>query len=156
MVKVLVAQSCPTLRPHGVWPAKLLCPWDSPGKNTGVGKPFRFPGNLPSWPRDWSWSLLNCRQIQHLSHLGIMELTLSHLYSCPPPPFQHTYHFISNFSSSYSPPGAPLVAQLVKNPPAMEKPGFDPWVGKIPSRRAWQPTPVFLPEESHGQRSLEG
>ena len=30
--------------------------------------------------------------------------------------------------------------------------GFDPWVGKIPWRRAWQPTPVFLPGESHGQR----
>ena len=29
-----------------------------------------------------------------------------------------------------------------------------PWVGKIPWRRAWQPTPVFLPGESHGQRSL--
>ena len=34
--------------------------------------------------------------------------------------------------------------------------GFNPWVGKIPWRRAWQPTPVFLPGESHGQRSLEG
>ena len=32
--------------------------------------------------------------------------------------------------------------------------GFDSWVGKIPWRRAWQPTPVFLPGESHGQRSL--
>ena len=32
---------------------------------------------------------------------------------------------------------------------------FHPWVGKIPWRRAWQPTPVFLPGESHGQRSLE-
>ena len=31
---------------------------------------------------------------------------------------------------------------------------FDPWVGKIPLRRAWQPTPVFLTGESHGQRSL--
>ena len=30
------------------------------------------------------------------------------------------------------------------------------WVGKIPWRRAWQPTPVFLPGESHGQRSLAG
>ena len=28
----------------------------------------------------------------------------------------------------------------------------DPWVGKIPWRRAWQPTPVFLPGESHGLR----
>ena len=32
----------------------------------------------------------------------------------------------------------------------------DPWVGKIPWRRKWQPTPVFLPEKSHGQRSLVG
>ena len=41
-----------------------------------------------------------------------------------------------------------LVAQTMKNPPAMWRPGFDPWVGKIPWRRAWQPTPVFLPGES--------
>ena len=34
--------------------------------------------------------------------------------------------------------------------------GFGPWVGKIPWSRAWQPTPVFLPGESHGQRSLVG
>ena len=34
--------------------------------------------------------------------------------------------------------------------------GFDPWVRKIPWRRAWQPTPVFLPGKSHGQRSLVG
>ena len=33
---------------------------------------------------------------------------------------------------------------------------FNPWVGKIPWRRAWLPTPVFLPEECHGQRSLAG
>ena len=31
---------------------------------------------------------------------------------------------------------------------------FDRWVGKIPWRRKWQPTPVFLPGESQGQRSL--
>ena len=37
-----------------------------------------------------------------------------------------------------------------------KRPRFDPWVGKIPWRKAWQPTPVFLPGESHGQRSLEG
>ena len=33
---------------------------------------------------------------------------------------------------------------------------FDPWVGKISWKRAWQPPPVFLPGESHGQRSLVG
>ena len=36
------------------------------------------------------------------------------------------------------------------------RPGFDPWVRKIPCRREWQSTPVFLPGESHGQRSLAG
>ena len=46
-----------------------------------------------------------------------------------------------------------LIAQLVKNPPAMQ---FDPWVRKIPWRRKWQSIPVFLPGESHGQRSLVG
>ena len=49
-----------------------------------------------------------------------------------------------------------LVAQTVKNLPVMWETGFDPWVGKIPGRRAWQPTAVFLPVEPHGQRSLAG
>ena len=35
-------------------------------------------------------------------------------------------------------------------------PGFDPWVGKIPWRRKWQLTPVFLPGKFHGRRSLAG
>jgi len=54
---------------------------------------------------------------------------------------------------------ASLVAQLVKNPPAMQENLFSPWVGKIPWRRAWQPTPIFLPgeypwtEESGGLQS---
>ena len=34
--------------------------------------------------------------------------------------------------------------------------GFDPWVRSMPWRRKWKPTPVFLPRESHGQRSLAG
>ena len=38
----------------------------------------------------------------------------------------------------------------------LKRRGFDPCVGKIPWRRAWQPTPVFLPREFHGQRSLAG
>ena len=36
------------------------------------------------------------------------------------------------------------------------RPGFDPWVRKIPWRRKWQPTPVLLPEKFHGLRSLVG
>ena len=37
-----------------------------------------------------------------------------------------------------------------------KRPQFDPWVKKILWRKEWQPTPVLLPEESHGQRSLSG
>jgi len=45
---------------------------------------------------------------------------------------------------------------MVKNLPAIWRPRFDPWVGKISWKRAWQPTPLFLPREFHGQRSLVG
>ena len=38
----------------------------------------------------------------------------------------------------------------------LRRPRFDPWVRKIPWRRQWQPTPVFLPGKSHGRRSLAG
>ena len=65
------------------------------------------------------------------------------------------YFFIHPFSKrhyyvSFS------VVQMENNLPAMQRPWFDPWIGKILWRRAWQPTPVFLPAESHGQRSLAG
>ena len=55
--------------------------------------------------------------------------------------------------------GASQVTLVVKNPPANAgdmRGRFDPWVRKIPWRRAWQPTPVFLTGEYHGQRSLVG
>ena len=45
---------------------------------------------------------------------------------------------------------------VVKDPPAnardVKRLRLDPWVGKIPWRKAWQPTPVFLPGEPHGNR----
>ena len=56
----------------------------------------------------------------------------------------------------YTPLGVSLVAQTVKSLPAMQAPGFNPWIRKIPWRRAWQSTPVFLPGLSHRQRSLVG
>ena len=64
-VKVLVAQSCwDSLQPHGLQPARLLCPQDSPGKNTGVGSHsflqeiFLIQGS--------NLGLLHCRQIDSL------------------------------------------------------------------------------------------
>ena len=100
-VKVLGAQSCPTLRD----PMGCSQPGSSvhglPRQEYWSRLPFPSPGNLP-YPR---------------IELGSLALQVDSLPSEPPS-------------------------------------RFDPWVGKIPWRKAWQPAPIFLPEESHGQRSL--
>ena len=72
--------------------------------------------------------------------------------------YQHHKPFkpqVGNWSQPYPEVGT-LVAQTGKNLPAVQRPGFHSWVGMIPWRRAWQPTPVFLPGKFHGQRSLAG
>ena len=55
---------------------------------------------------------------------------------------------------------ASQMALVVKNLPAnsgaIKRYEFDPWIGKIPWRRSWQPTPVFSLGESHERRSLVG
>ena len=45
-VSLLVVSN--SLRPHELWPARLLCPWNSPGKNTGVGCHFLLQGIFPT------------------------------------------------------------------------------------------------------------
>ena len=47
---VLVTKSCLTLRPHGLYPTRLLSPWNSSGKNTGVGSHIFSRGSFQ--PRD--------------------------------------------------------------------------------------------------------
>ena len=60
---------------HGLWPAKLLCSWNSPGKNTGVGSLFLLQGIFPT--QGLSPCLLHCRQILYcLSSQG------SPIYTC--------------------------------------------------------------------------
>ena len=49
-----------------------------------------------------------------------------------------------------------VVKNLLANAGDVKRCRFIPWVRKIPWRRAWQLTPVLLPGESHGQRSLAG
>ena len=57
------------LRPHGLQPTRLLCPWDFPGKNTGVGSHFLLQGIFPTLGSNLG--LLHCRQIlYHLNHQG--------------------------------------------------------------------------------------
>ena len=60
---------------HGLWPARLLCPWDFPGKNTGVGCHFFLQGS--SQPRDWTCISCVCRRILH--HYATWDINQLHL-----------------------------------------------------------------------------
>ena len=58
-----------SLRPHGLWPTRLLCPWDFPGKSTGVGCPFVLQRIFPT--KGSNPGLPHCRQTPYcLSHQG--------------------------------------------------------------------------------------
>ena len=126
------------LRSHGLQPTTLLHPWDSPGKSAGVGchfllqRIFLTQGLNPGLP--------HCRQtLYHLSHQGSQEKRPS---SPTHPGFKLSQLFL----------GLPRWCcgqETARQCRRLKRHGFNPWVGKIPWRRAWQPTPVFLPGESH-------
>ena len=66
---VLVAQSCLTLQPHGLYPTWLLCLWDSPGKNTGEDSHALLQGIFGA--KELNLGVLHCRQIlYHIIHQG--------------------------------------------------------------------------------------
>ena len=71
-----VCESCSvvsaSLRPHGLWPARLLCPWDFPGKNTGVGCHFLLQGIFLT--QGSNPGLQHCRKTLYcLSHQGTLK-----------------------------------------------------------------------------------
>ena len=62
----------------------------------------------------------------------------------------------SFYSESLGFPGGTSSKELACQCRRCRRLGFGPWIRKISWREAWQPTPVFLPGESHGQKSLAG
>ena len=143
------------------WKWKLLShvrlfaiPWNSPGQNTGVGSLFLLQGIFPT--QGLSLGLPHCQQILHqLSHKGIpwercqlihvegiMEIEKSLL----------GYHHILDWFRQKL-----FVSDGTESPCNVGDPSLIPGSGRcIPWRRAWLPTPVFLPGELRGQRSLAG
>ena len=78
-MKVLVTQLCPTLRPHGLCYARLLCPWNFPGKNTRVGHHFLLQGLFPTQGSNPGHP--QCRQILYCpSHQESYLFTWRKLY----------------------------------------------------------------------------
>ena len=67
--------------------------------------------------------------------------------------FIHSSVFIESLSPSW---GFPRCLSGKESACQSRRCGFDPWVGKIPWRRKWQPTPVLVPGKPHAQRSLVG
>ena len=74
----------------------------------------------------------------------------------PPPPGLEAVARLSNNPGLHSHGGLPWWLSREGICLRCKRRGFDPCVRKIPWRKEWQPTPVFLPGESHGQRSLAG
>ena len=104
------------------------------GGEAGVGKDRASPGS----PR----ALLSLGQLSpYLPRLEPQVIWLRHVTSATP-----------RLRSS-TPSWTSLVAQLIKNLPAMQETGFNAWVGKIPWRRERLPIPVFWPEEFLGLRA---
>ena len=83
-----VAQSCPTLVTHGLQPTRLLCPWDPPGKNTGVSLHSLLQGILPT--QGSNLGLLHRRYIlyqpSHQESPGANEAILQTCSPAPPRP----------------------------------------------------------------------
>ena len=65
-------QSCPTVRPHRRQPTRLPCPWDSPGKNTGVG--------CHSFSNAWKWKA----KVKSLGHVRLLATSWTAAYQTPP------------------------------------------------------------------------
>ena len=68
-----------------------------------------------------------------------------------------SYHvFLSSFHSWFLDTWFPCWLSSTESTSQRRRRGFHPWVGKIPWRKKWQPTPVLLPGKSQGQRSRAG
>ena len=131
-----------SLQPRGLQPARLLCQWNFPGKNTGVDCRFLlqeiFPtqGSNPSVVRLLRWYAHSL-----LCYLESPEKMMRRGNSKKEVPV---------FPGGAN--GKERVCQCRRH----KRCKFDPWIRKIPWRKAWQPTPVFLPRESHGWSTLAG
>ena len=95
-----------------------------------------LPSEPPGKPGHTSWCMVINKMYPHLCKELITTERLT----------QHPYLI----------PGGTGVKNLPANAGRCKRRGFSPWAGKIPWRRAWQPVPLFLLGESHGQRSLVG
>ena len=140
---VLVAQLCLTLlNPWTIW--------NSPGESTGVDSHFLLQRIFLN--QGLNPGLLHCRWIlYHLSHRGSPHF--SYLFKGSVSKYSHILEHWGPWRGFPNSTSGKEPACLCKRHNRLR---FQPWVRKIPWRRAWQPTPIFLPGEFHGLGSLVG
>ena len=92
----------------------------------------------------------NCRSACLGAHFGLWKMLL---WERDKRPGQGS-EALNQFNRIWAPIGLPRWLKWWSICLQCRRPGFDPWVGKIPWRRKWQPTPVVLPRKLHGRRSL--
>ena len=99
--------------------------------------------------------------LSHFSHVRLCATPQTAAHQAPPSlGFSRQEHQIYTLTKNLQCDNvrcwASQVAQWYRICLQCRRPRFDPWVWKMPWRRQWQPTPVFLPGEFHGERSLVG
>ena len=125
----------------------------SPGEGNGYSLQYSGLENsmdnvVHGVTKSWTWlSDFHYIYIYNM-HVCMYRCIYTHMY------YVYTYVYIYVIHTSIYSYGLPWWLRWWRICLQCGRPGFDPWVGKIPWRRTWQPTPVFLPGESHGQRSL--
>ena len=154
-----------SLWPHGLSPTRLLHPWNSPGKSTGVGCHFLLQGLFPT--QGSNPGLPHCRQtLYHLSHQGSqcrvilnnkfrqgwkMWALVNKLKSWLRTPIsiywrKWNYYDLKQLRGTYK---VSPVTQRWKICLQCRRHSLVPWVGKIPWSRKEQPTSVFFPGKYH-------
>ena len=155
------SESCLVIS-DSLWPHGLYSWWNALGQNTGVDSLSLLQQIFPT--QELNWGLLCCRQILYqLNYKGGWPKSKIHsnwhsviLSDLWPAPCSEDWNFHVELEEVRAPQVVLAVKILPANAGRHNRLGFDPWIGKISWRRAWQPTPVFLPGESHAQRSLVG
>ena len=131
-----------SLQPYELYSARLLCPWRFSRQEYQSGQTVPPPGDLPDPGINLGSPTL---------HVDSLPAEL------PGKPKNTGVHSLFPLQGNF--PAQELNQGLLhcrwilyqvsyQEDPAMQGPGFNPWFGKIPWRRAWQPTLVFLPGES--------
>ena len=181
---------CAVLR-HSVlsdslWPCRLqptrhLCPWNSPGKNTGVGCHALLQETIPiqgsnqvSSIAGRLFTIWNTREAQILEQVafpisrGSFQPRNGTRISCTADRFFTSWATREvdkmgddslielSWCNNWGFPGDSCGKESTCQWRRRKRRGFNPQVRRIPWRRKWQPIPIYLPGKVHGQRSLMG